>query len=120
MALAIVEHVPVAHGSLRNTAYGTTIAPDYEEWKSYQFNDANYRDNEELNELHYNFMSDRGSVLDEFTKVTALVKQARSARQAIPLLEEIGFDLSEVEPEEVLTLATTDVKKDLLGLGGNS
>ncbi|MBC2149512.1 hypothetical protein [Listeria booriae] len=119
MALAIVEHVPVAHSSLRAIAYRLNISPDYEKWKSYQFNEANTRENEEINELYYNHMSDRDDVLDAFTKVKALVKQARSAGQAIPLLEEIGFDLSDLEPEEVLTLTTTDVRKDLLGLGGN-
>lgn len=120
MALEIVEHVPVGYGSLRSTAYGTTVTLDYEKWKSYQITDVNYRDFEQLSEIYYNYNSDCRIVRGEFAKVEAMVKQSTTAKKAMVLLEEIGFDLSELEPEEVLTLTTTDVKKDLLGLGGES
>lgn len=74
------------------------------------------QDTPEYKELIYAKDSEKNEIRDEFKKVEALVKQATTAKQAIPLLEEIGFDCSEIVEEEKYMLTTTNINKDLLGL----
>lgn len=74
------------------------------------------QDTPDYKDLEYAKTSEKDAIGDEFKKVEALVKQATTAKQAIPLLEEIGFDCSEIVEEEKYVLTTTNINKDLLGL----
>ncbi|MBC1616408.1 hypothetical protein HB904_09420 [Listeria booriae] len=115
LATCIVDVLPVGYCDVKDAAYDRVIQ-DYEEWKTNQYSRYIGQSNETLNAIEYDATSERDLIWDEFEKVMALVKQSSSAKKAMVLMEEIGFDVSSLEAEVKYELTTTDIKKDLLGL----
>lgn len=116
LATPIVSVIPVSYCDVKDASYDSVIK-GYEEWKARQFSHYISRNIEVLNAIEHDYTSERSLILDEFEKVEAMVKQSTSIKKAMALLEEIGFDLSGLEPEVKFELTTTSIRKDLLGLG---
>ncbi|MBC2207430.1 hypothetical protein [Listeria booriae] len=115
LATCIVDIMPVGYCDVKDASY-VRVAQDYDEWKAQQYGNYIGQSNETLNAIKYDFTSERNLIMDEFEKVEALVKQSSTAKKAMELMEDIGFDVSSLEPEVKYELTTTDIKKDLLGL----
>lgn len=118
LAVEVLEVIPVNYCDLKDASYDS-IVEDFEDWKVRQFSSYIGQDFEELNAMKHDYKSEHSLIIGEFEKVESMVKQSTSIKKTMVLMEEIGFDLSGIEPEVKHELTTTSINKDLLGLGGS-
>lgn len=61
----------------------------------------------------------RSNIIEEFSKIKAAAKSAKSAKQACTILEELGFDISGIVSSKKNEVAVLTVDSTLLGLPEN-
>ncbi len=79
-------------------------------------NHINFKNIPEIDKLQWEAIHLRRSILEEYEKIEAAVRVTHNGKKAYTLLEELGFDVSNVVPEVKNEMVALEVNNELLGL----